>query len=352
MISAIAPILVLATLGTADVAEHANAILEQQLACGAIPEELADGTLRIDPYSGNLAALGLIEAYRITDRDQYLDGAIAWTDWYLEHSVNGAPSVYEGTANDYEAVGEPAYADATAATFTMVANHRRLMTRDRAFAMREKPGVWGSFSLILDLQDYDGLTLPVEGAESKELWTNAWVYRGLRHSRHMADAVNDMNWLDRARYVREQIEETFDELRSEEGLYPAQRETRSIAIPQPDGREALITSLAAAAVGPLTHGEARATYRAVRDELPPMVELDGDESFWLAMAGARAGGTPLGRDALSSLKAIAQESNSPKRHGQFLMAHSILNHKAEEPRLPGLNWRSRYIEGPPPSTWW
>ncbi len=352
MMSAMAPILVLATLSSADVAEHANAILEQQLACGAITEELADGTLRIDPYSGNLAALGLIEAYRITDHNRYLEGAIAWTDWYLKHSVNGAPSVYEGTANDYEAVGEPAYADATAATFTMVANHRRIMTRDRAFAMREKPGVWGSFSLILDLQDYDGLTLPAKGAESKELWTNAWVYTGLRHSRHMAEAVRDMNWLDRARHARNQISDTFEELRSGEALYPARRGTRSVAIPQPQGREALITSLAAAAVGPLSLGQARATYQAVLSELPPVVELDGDESFWLAMAGARAGGTRLGRDALNSLKAIAQESNSPKRHGQFLMAHSLLNHKAQEPRLPGLPWRSRFIEGPPPSTWW
>jgi len=54
-----------------EICEHADAILSKQLADGAIIHQQSGDQITISPYFGNYAALGLFEAYQITDDKKY-----------------------------------------------------------------------------------------------------------------------------------------------------------------------------------------------------------------------------------------------------------------------------------------
>src|SRR5947209_3414691 len=64
----------------------ADQILSHQTPDGAIVmQPVSTGDSRVVPYFANLAAYGLVAAYRDTSRAGYLDAAKRWAAWYAAH---------------------------------------------------------------------------------------------------------------------------------------------------------------------------------------------------------------------------------------------------------------------------
>ena len=88
-------LLVLAHQDTTLVA--ARDILAQQTKDGAITmSKIGEAESTVNPYSGCIAADGLLAAYAHTKDSAYLDGAIQWADWYASHQNP------DGTIYDYK----------------------------------------------------------------------------------------------------------------------------------------------------------------------------------------------------------------------------------------------------------
>lgn len=343
-------ILLAASVPPADVTAHGDAILAVQLPSGAIYSAETEGGYRIEPFAGNIAALGLVEAYRITGEERFNEGAEAWINWWLDHrGPEGGVSVHKGPAGAYEPVEEDAEPGVSAAAFLAAANMWRLANADRAFIIREKPGLWGAYRRILGTLDYDGLSMVDENAMRKRLRNNAWIYLGLDHARYFADHSRDNNWERRVYDARRAMRDAYGDLRGDDHLYPAYRVVR-----EPEGRlaseadrEALRANLSAAAIGPLRWSQGIRTYQAAREHMPSLAELGPEELFWVAMAGRRGFSHADARDAMSLLHAIASDNGSPLERGYALIAISYVDHKSDAPRRPGLAPRSRFIEPPP-----
>lgn len=169
---------------------EADWILDAQLEDGAIPH-YAD-QVKVIPYWGNFAAMGLARATGATGDATYAEAAWRWIDWYAAHqSADGFITDYDVHESGVSSTGDMDSTDAYAATFLMAVSETFRATGDRGHLRRSKRAISGAVAAIDSTQDSDGLTWAKPGYRWKYLMDQAEVYAGLRHAVGLAPQMRD-----------------------------------------------------------------------------------------------------------------------------------------------------------------
>lgn len=287
----LAGMLILAASAGADIRTDADAILARQLNDGAIVHARSGNEIAIVPYAGNQAAAGLYEAYRVTRDTRYLNGANAWVDWCLAHmDIAGRIPECRGTESEYHTVPVGEYDVPGAATFLQCANMRRIHTKDRYFLLREQSKLWKVYENVVSAIQPDGLLLANDDAAYKLTYHNAEAYEGLWHARQIARSLRDYSWNTEIYYARRGIEQAFERMREENGLYAWGRTRENLT--QWSGKEAAfntvaLANLAAVAYGPASERDAKQTLREVLAIYPDLEPCTPAQLFWWAAAAER-----------------------------------------------------------------
>ena len=336
--------LLLAALPVDDIRAHADAILSNQLPDGAIVSACAGDEVAIVPYWGNQAALGLFEAYRVTDDKRYLDGAIAWTDWYLKHmEPSGAIAEYRGTRESYQPLDEMHDTVSAAASFLECANVRRILTHDRYFLLREQAKLWSAHEQLMAGLDYDGLAVAGSDTPVKPTLLSAEAYDGLYHSRQIARSLREYGWNTEIYYARRKIDKSFERMQAAGGLYPAEK----APLGEVAGGEAQafngvgLASLAAIAKGPLSEKEAKETLRQVREAYPELDSSSSAQLYWWVLAAIRAEDKTLAAGALQRMQERVKPESGAVDHSYWIRATTLVTEG--EPRRFGVPMGSTYI---------
>jgi hypothetical protein len=331
-----------------DIRPHADAILEHQLDDGAIVHYDDGNEIAIVPYFGNCAALGLFEAYRVTEDEKYLDAAVAWTEWYLAHmGLNGLVCDYRGTRDEYGPTGSVDASDSAAATFLMCANTRRVLTHDWRFVLREQSKLWKSYMLMLSTADVDGLTFAKADYPHKFTMDNAEVYDGMWHARQIARTLRDYSWNRRVYFARRKLKEGFAELRGEDGLYAWGKTDAGVFLTAEQSDEfypAGLANLYAVALGPLKSCQAKDTFRATREQYPELNAYAADHLYWWVAAAMKAKDKATAKAALATLAAKVNERALAVDHAAYIRAASLV--KDGPPPRPGVVMGSTFIAVP------
>lgn len=133
---------------------------------------------KVVPYFANIAAKTLVD----------IDPGRArrYMEWYLGHLNRPDRFGLAGTVYDYElteagwaATSDYDSADSYAATFLSLVSHYLARTGDRDFVESHIEDFGIVASVLLALQDKDGLTSVAPGSSTKYLMDNCEVYRGL-----------------------------------------------------------------------------------------------------------------------------------------------------------------------------
>ncbi len=164
---------------------------------------------QIIPYFANLSALSLVNSSPADVKD--------YIDWYLAH-LNRKTDVwgFTGTIYDYQVadggiVSTDYYdsADSYAATFLSAVAAYYRVTGDKQFIRDRYADLELVASVIIDLQNTDGLTWAKPRHYRKYLMDNAEVYRGLKDYAGILDSVGIKQrahyYLDAAGRVQEGI---------------------------------------------------------------------------------------------------------------------------------------------------
>ena len=199
--------------------EQADYILSSQTGTGAI--KLAPDSRDIIPYFSNIAAVGLIRAYRLTGDPAYLQAARRWLDWYSARQ-NREIDRYgiKGTIYNFKILDDgsevPTYdydsSDAYAATYLWALYEYFLASNDLSYLMQRKENIDLAVNAILSTMDRDNLTYARPGFRIKYLMDNCEVYRGLYSAGRMLSALGDdsgVKLVEKAEAVRRSILSTF-----------------------------------------------------------------------------------------------------------------------------------------------
>lgn len=331
-----------------EIRDHADAILAHQLKDGAIVHIQDGDTITIRPYFGNYAALGLFEAYRVTRDRKYLDAAIRWTDWYLDHmGPTGVPSDYEGTREEYRPAQECTGVDSCAATFLMCADARRSLADEWRFVAREHGRLWRTYHAMMATADVDGLTYAAPACSGKLMMDNAEVYKGLAHGRLLARALRDYSWNQTAYYARRNMREGFRELRDENGFYPwakAGAGDLRVVSETSEFYPAGLAQLFAIAIGPTTRREAKEVYRKTLERFPDIESCAADHLYWWVAAGHRVNDRSTAHRALAAMRGKVAARGLAVDHGHYIRALSLL--KTGGPHRRGVPMGSTFAETP------
>ncbi|HQE83909.1 MAG TPA: hypothetical protein PLM14_12980 [Candidatus Hydrogenedentes bacterium] len=332
-----------------EICEHADAILSKQLADGAIIHQQSGDQITISPYFGNYAALGLFEAYQITDDKKYLEGGIKWTDWYFKHmDLRGVIHDYKGTVSNYESTGECDATDSYAATFLMCVNMRRMLTQDHRFVLREMGKIFGAHKAMLSTLDVDGLTYAKPDSPYKYVMDNAEVFEALWHSRQIAQLLRDYAWVHEVYYTRRDMKKAFDQLRGEDGLYAWAKAGDATVTVEDTGEfyPAGLANLFVVALGPSEWHDRRDTVLATYRRFPNMTGLSPDQLYWWIVAAQRVGRKDIALQAFESMKAKVQERDLAVDHAFYLRAIASLKHAHTAPKRTKVMMGSTYIDIP------
>ena len=315
----VAGILVLVASVDADVRVHADAILASQLPDGAIVHARGGDEVSIVPYFGSQAAAGLYEAYRVTKDERYLDAGNVWVDWCLDHMDNeGRIPEYRGSTDSYRAVNSGEYDVPGTVAFLRCVNMRRVLTKDRYFLLREQSKLWKAYETLAGAAQPDGLLYASDDAEYKLTFHNAEAYEGLWHARQIARSLRDYSWNSEIHYARRGIEEAFDRMREENGLY-AWGKTRQNLILWPEGASAFSTvglaNLAAVAYGPASERDAKETLREVRALYPDLEACSTAQLFLWSAAACRVDDRSLAKQAARVIQDRSMIDRTPADHG-------------------------------------
>lgn len=311
-----------------NITTHADAILAQQLPDGAIVHTEDAGQILISPYFGNYSALGLFEAYRATKDKKYLDGAIAWTDWYLDHmEVNGIVFDYQGTREQYASTGTVDSTDSYPASFLMCANVRRALTGDFRFVLREQGKLFKSYRLMMATVDADGLTYARPDFPYKLTADNAEVYEALWHARQLARTLRDYEWNKQIYYQRRKIEKAFEGLRGPTGLY-AWRMGSASGVPEVESGDFYpvgLANLMAVAIGPGGWHDGKETVRSTYAAYPDLAACDADQLYWWIAAARRVHRNDIATPALKIMAQKVDERGLAIDHARYIQALAKMN---------------------------
>ncbi|MBN2307951.1 MAG: hypothetical protein JXR94_03210 [Candidatus Hydrogenedentes bacterium] len=341
-------ILVVSSPMGGEICEHADAILAHQLEDGAIVHVENGDEITIEPYFANYSALGLFEAYRLTREQKYLDAGIAWMDWYFKHmGANGAVCNYAGTRADYRPTVLSESTDATAATFLMCANMRRLLTRDLRYILREQSNLWKTYMLMVSTADVDGLTYAKADYPHKFTMNNAEVYEGMWHARQIARTLRDYSWNRRVYYARHKLEDGFAGLRGPDAFYAWGETNTGAALTTAQAADfypAGVANLAAVALGPVKKCKARKTLDATYQRYPEIGACAPDHLYWWVAAAVRVNRRQIGQQALEAFRQKADERGLAVDHALYIRALSLVH--MGRPNWPGVPMGSTFAHAP------
>jgi len=144
------------------------------------------------PYFSHFAAFGLVRAYEVSPKPEYLQAADEWIDWYRAHMQP------DGTVTDYKlnddetltSTGDMDSTDSYAAMYLwLVAERRRVAPEPAGWLQeRERSCVLALSAILLTMQE-GGLTIAKPDYPIEYAMDNAEVVTGLRSAGSIFDAL-------------------------------------------------------------------------------------------------------------------------------------------------------------------
>jgi len=174
----------------ANVRSDADWLLGAQLPDGAIAH-YAD-RVKIWPYLGNEAALGLARATEVTGDTRYVSAVWRWLQWYQAHQdSHGFVTDYNVVSGVETSTGDMDSTDAYAGTFLLAARKAWKASGDTATLATLRTGIAAAVSAVEATQDTDGMTWAKPAWRVKYLMDQGETYAGLRAAVELATALND-----------------------------------------------------------------------------------------------------------------------------------------------------------------
>lgn len=193
-----------------------------------IAQQRSDGALvmgdrppyRLSPYVANYAAMGLLDAYRITHDPGLLQAVKRWQEWYIAHmNADGTIYDYSGDVGAWRSTNDYDSTDAYAATFMELAWKYLQVAKDPSWEQKllaVLPKLANSVCLTLQT---NGLTMAKPRYPAMYTMDNVEVYKGwvaaaefaqkmhrpqlARLYRHRArstlEAINTLLWISDSR---------------------------------------------------------------------------------------------------------------------------------------------------------
>ncbi len=171
----------------------ADRIEAHQVSDGAIVMEAAPATeSHIVPYFANLAALGVIAAYRETREPRYLQVARRWVDWYAAHQDrDGTIQDHQGAPGAWRPAGKYDSSDSYAGTYLelLLAIHKA--APDTTWLRRLYPSTLGALAAIRLTLQSNGLTTATPQYPVMYTMDATETLRGLRAAVEIAHLLGD-----------------------------------------------------------------------------------------------------------------------------------------------------------------
>jgi hypothetical protein len=174
----------------ANVRADADWLVSAQLSDGAIGHYV--DRVKIWPYLGNEAALGLARATQVTGDVKYVAAVWRWLGWYQTHQdASGFVTDYDVVSGVEISTGDMDSTDAYAGTFLLAARKAWQATGDLNSLRNLRPGIGAAVRAIEATQDADGMTWAKPAWHVKYLMDQGETYAGLRAAAQMATALGD-----------------------------------------------------------------------------------------------------------------------------------------------------------------
>jgi hypothetical protein len=174
----------------ANVRADADWLLGAQMPDGAIGHYV--DRVKIWPYLGNEAALGLARATEVTGDTKYVGAAWRWLQWYQAHQdAAGFVTDYNVVGGVETSTGDMDSTDAYAGTFLLAARKAWRASGSTATLGTLRQGVAKAVAAIEATQDVDGMTWAKPAWHVKYLMDQAETYAGLRAATDLAAALGD-----------------------------------------------------------------------------------------------------------------------------------------------------------------
>ncbi|MGC8935620.1 MAG: hypothetical protein ACP5LN_10715 [Thermoproteota archaeon] len=166
--------------------KEASYILSSQTKTGSI--KLAPSSQSIVPYFSNIAAVGLIKAYKLTGNSTYLFAARNWLDWYSAHQNRGIDvKGIRGTIYDFKLLSNgsevPTFdydsSDSYAATYLWALYEYFLATDDSSYLKQREENILLAIDAIFATMNQDNLTYAKPDYKVKYLMDNCEVFKGV-----------------------------------------------------------------------------------------------------------------------------------------------------------------------------
>ncbi|MBO3763122.1 MAG: hypothetical protein QXS21_01545 [Thermoproteota archaeon] len=200
--------------------KEANYILASQTKTGSI--KLTPTSQDIIPYFSNIAAVGLLKAYKLTGNSTYLIAAKNWLDWYSIHQNKGIDiKGISGTIYDFKLLSNGSEAptfdydssDSYAATYLWAIYEYFLVTNDTSYLKQRKENIQLALNAIFSTMDKDNLTYAKPDYKVKYLMDNCEVYRGVYSAGKILLALGSSSYgielIKKSESIRNSILSTF-----------------------------------------------------------------------------------------------------------------------------------------------
>jgi hypothetical protein len=192
------PKLVFDATTVSNVRADADWLLQAQLPDGAIGHYV--DRVKIWPYLGNEAAVGLARTTEVTGDPKYVAAVWRWLAWYQAHMDPSTGFVTDySVANGVEAsTGDMDSTDAYAGTFLVAARKAWKASGDTTTLATLRTGISRAVTAIEATQDVDGMTWAKPAWHVKYLMDQGETYAGLRSAAEVAFVLGEAALAQRA----------------------------------------------------------------------------------------------------------------------------------------------------------
>lgn len=166
----------------------ADQILTLQLPDGALRFSAVSDTVRVVPYFGNIAAMGLLA----TGDARYHEPVRRWIEWYVRHQEDDG-TIYDfvGTVQNYKKSDHRDSTDSYAATFLQVLSRYVQAKGLDALTPAMREGAGKALAAIKLSLDHDGLTWAKPEYKAKYLMDNLEVCQGLNEAARLFEEMGE-----------------------------------------------------------------------------------------------------------------------------------------------------------------
>lgn len=308
----------------------ADQILRHQMQDGAIvlgtrPEQGA----RVMPYFGDLAAIGLVSAYRSTHRTAYREAVRRWVGWYEDHlNADGTIFDYTGAIGAWHPTGDYDSTDSYAATYLELVWTEHQADRDDAWLRGRAASIHKVLASIRRTLQPNGLSISKPTYPVMYVMDNVETLRGLRAAASIAQTLDDKQQAAEMTRLASRMQSAIDR-----DLWNPAQQCYRIGI-QTDGGKMeglkqwypdVMANLMAVAWLPAS-ARNRALFARLKDrfggELPQAVRSEDDleRLVWWGLAARGAGDTAFAeqiRKRLDGFDAVASEWSNPALLGHL-----------------------------------